>query len=157
MEAVREYIFRLVCCGVCCTLLLSITGAEGPGGKLRKMLCGIFLAFTAISPLRDLDLESIVYLDPSVYQQAEQIAREGSTQAKEAMASIIKDRCGAYITTKAADLSLALRAEVELDGESGIPVEVTLHGRPTPQQRQAISDYITQTLGIERGHIRWNP
>lgn len=157
MEAVASYVLRLVCGAVVCGAILSITGASGPGGRLRSMLCGLFMAFLALSPLADLSPDTFVYLDPEISAQAERLAGEGSAQAKEAMAVIIKEQCEAYILNKAAELQLSLTAEVELDPDSGAPVSASLRGSAAPYERGVLSDYITQTLGIERSGIHWNP
>lgn len=157
MESIASYVLRLVCGAIVCALILSITGSSGAGGRLRVMLCGLFLAFLAISPLRDIDLSRISYTDPDISRQAKRLAQEGSAQAQEAMASIIKEQCATYILNKAAELSMELSVEVELDPDAGTPVSAVLHGSPTPYEKQLLSDYITQTLGIERSGIHWNP
>lgn len=157
MEAFASYVLRLVCGAMVCGLILSLTGASGPGGRMRTMLCGIFLAFLAISPLAELELDRLRYTDPGIAREARDLAEDGSAQAKAAMAVIIKEQSVTYILSKAAELSVELSAEVELDPESGCPVSAQLKGSPTPYEKQVISDYIAQTLGIERSNIRWNP
>lgn len=157
MEAIASYVLKLVCGAVICGLILAITGSGGPGGRLRVMLCGLFLAFLAISPLRELDLDDLHYIDPGISAQAEQVAHAGTARAKEAMAAIIKDQCGAYILNKAAELQLSLTVEVELDPDTGEPVSTLLNGTAAPYEKEVLSDYITQTLGIERSGIQWNP
>lgn len=157
MEAIASYVLKLCCGAVICALILSITGSNGPGGRLRVMLCGLFLAFLAISPLRELDLDELRYTDPGISAQAERITQAGTAQAKEAMAAIIKDQCGAYILNKAAELELSLTVELTLDPDSGAPVSAILSGSAAPYEKEVLSDYITQTLGIERSGIQWNP
>lgn len=156
MEAIASYVLKLSCGAVICALILSITGTNGPGGRLRVLLCGLFLAFLAISPLRELDLD-FRYTDPGISAQAEQIAQAGTAQAKEAMTEIIKDQCGAYILNKAAELDLSVTVELELDPDTGAPVWAVLTGSAAPYEKEVLSDYITQTLGIERSGIQWNP
>lgn len=157
MDYVSSYVMRLACGALVCGLILAIAGTKGPSGRLRQMLCGIFLAFLALSPLRDMDLGHIQYTDPGIASQAQQIAQAGSDQAKEAMASIIKEQCCAYILNKAAESHLSLTAEVELNPDTGEPESVVLSGDASPYERESLSDYITQTLGIERSAIQWNP
>lgn len=157
MDYVSNYVMRLACGALVCGLILAITGTNGPLGRLRQMLCGLFLAFLALSPLRDMDLRSIQYTDPSISSQARQVAQAGSDQAKEAMASIIKEQCCAYILNKAAESHLSLGVEVELNPDTGEPEGVVLTGDASPYEKESLSDYITQTLGIERSGIQWNP
>ena len=157
MEAIANYVLKLVCGALVCGLILAITGSDGPGGKLRGMLCGMFLAFLAISPLREMDLSGLRYTDPGLSAQGDALAAAGTNQAKEAMADIIKDQCGAYILNKAGELGVQLSAQVELNPDSGAPVSAVLTGTATPYEKEALADYITQTLGIERSGIQWNP
>ncbi len=155
MGSIAQYVLRLVCGAMVCGLLLTLTGSDGPGGKLRAMLCGLFLAYLAISPLAEVDLEDLRYTDPGISARAEALARSGEAAAKEAMAQIIKDQCGAYIQNKADELALALQAEVTLNPETGGPVSVRITGDAPPYQKEALIDYITRTLGIERSRIQW--
>lgn len=148
---------KLVCGAILCALILAITGTDGPGGRMRRMLCGLFLAFLAISPLRELDLDSIRYTDPGISAQAQKASQAGTAQAQEAMAAIIKEQSEAYILTKAAELSVQISVEVELDGESRTPIAAEITGSVTPYEKEELCGFITQTLGIERSAIQWNP
>ena len=155
MEAVTAYILRLVCGALVCALLMSLTGANGPGGKLRSLLCGLFLGYLALSPLVALDLDGLRYTDPGILAQAEELARSGEEAAREAMAGRISEACEAYILSKADELHLTLEAEVIPDPVTGIPVAVRISGSAPPGDREALIRYITQTLGVERSGIQW--
>lgn len=155
MDAITQYVLRLVCGALVCGLLLALTGADGPGGKLRSMLCGLFLAYLAISPLAKIDLGDLRYTDPGITARAEALARSGEAAAKEAMAIRISEQCEAYILNKAVEQNLIITAEVVLDPDSGIPVSVRLTGTATPYDRETLISYITRTLGIERSAIQW--
>ena len=155
MEAIAEYLLRLVCGAAVCSLLLTLTGSGGPGGKLRKVLCGMFLAYMAIAPLAELELGDLRYTDPGITARAEELARSGEQSAREAMALSISGQCEAYILNKADELALEVEAEVTLDPESGIPVSVRISGSAAPYDRESLISYITRTLGIERSSIQW--
>lgn len=155
MEAVAAYMLRLVCGALVCALLTRLTGSGGPGGKLRSMLCGLFLGCLAISPLMDLDLGDLRYTDPGIIARAESLASAGEEAAREAIALRISEQCEAYILNKADELHLALDAEVILDPITGIPVSVRLSGTAQPGVREALIRYITQTLGVERSSVQW--
>lgn len=157
MEAVSGYIFRLVCGGIICALILTIGGSEGVSGQVRKLICGLFLFYLALSPLKEMNLDRIAFTDPEISRSARRYAEAGKEEAAEAAALFIKDQCASYILTKGAELSLNLEAEVFLEGVTGVPVSVTLYGNPTPYEKETITDYIIHTLGIERSEIHWNP
>ena len=156
MDFAVNYVLRMVSGGILCALVLSVTGSSGAGGRILKMLCGLVMALLAISPLRELDTDSIRFTDPAITAQAEQAVQAGTEQAQQAMASIIKEQSASYILTKAAELSLELTVEIELEPDSMIPRAVTLSGSATPYEKETLSDYITQNLGIERSSIQWN-
>lgn len=157
MEAIASYVLRLVCGAIICGLILSITGSGGPGGRIRQMLCGLFLVFLGISPLRDFRLDRISYTDPGISAQAQRAAQDGSAQARQTMASIIKEQSQTYILNKAAELQMSLTVEVELDPDDWAPVAARIDGDATPYEKELLSDYITHTLSIERSGIHWNP
>lgn len=156
MEALASYVLRLVCGAMVCGILLSVTGTSGTTGRLRRLLCGLFVAFLVISPLRELDLTSFELEDLPVMAQGEALSQAGTDQARKAMEEIIKQQCTAYILTKAESLRLAPVVEVELDPETHRPVAVKLECQVTPYEKAVLTDYITQNLGIERSCVLWN-
>ena len=155
MEAIAGYVLRLVCGAVVCGMILALTGSDGPGGRIRRFLCGLFLATLALGPLADLSPEDLFYLDPSIAAQAEELAQSGVRQAKEAMASGISEGCCAYILNKADEMGLSLQTEVGLDPSTGLPVSVRLWGEAAPYERESLTGYIIRTLGVERSEIQW--
>lgn len=157
MDAIAGYILRLVCGAIVCALILALTGTGGASGQLRKMLCGLFLAYLAISPLRNMDIGKIVFQDERIALQAERYVQAGTDQARTAMEDIIKAQCASYILTKAEELRLLPGVEVELNPQTGEPVSVALRGEATPYEKAVLCDYIMQTLGIERSGIQWTP
>ena len=157
MEKIAEYVLRLVCASVLSSVLLSITGTSGSSGRIRQMLCGIFVAFVAISPLREINLRNISFPDTGIALQAERFVQAGTQQARSAMEEIIKEQCASYILSKAEELRLQPDITVELDPDTGVPVGITLSCTATPYEKSVLSDYLIQTLGIERSAIQWNP
>lgn len=157
MELAAQYVLRLVCCGILCAMILALAGESGSTGRILRLLCGLVMVFLALSPLRELDFRNIRFMDPAISYRAEQAAEAGDIQAKQAMASIIKDQSASYILTKAAELSLDLAVTVELDPETMVPIRAKLTGQATPYEKQILCDYITRNLGIERSFIQWNP
>lgn len=157
MEVVSGYIFRLVCGSIICALVLVIGGTAGVSGQVRKLICGLFLFYLALSPLKQLNLDRISFTDPEISRSARRYAKEGKEEAAEAIALFIKDQCASYILTKGAELSVSLDADVYLEEQTGIPVSVKLYGAPTPYEKEMLTDYIIHTLGIERSEIHWNP
>lgn len=155
MEAITSYILSLSCGAILCSIILSISGTDGAGGSLRRMICGLFMAFLAISPLKDVNLEKFYQEMESYSDEADAAAQWGIAQAEGATAAIIKDQCEAYILDKAGELGMEVEVYVSLDAQSRLPVAVSLTCSATPYQKQVLTDYIRETLGIERSQQQW--
>lgn len=153
MDAIAGYVLRLICGSAFCALLLSFTG----NGGLMKSLCALYLAFLAISPLRELDPSDLFSPDPWFRMEAQRISGEGQEQAREAFSEIITEQYRAYILSRAAELSLTPEVHVETDAESGRITRVALRAQATPYEKNALTDLIRQNLGVERSCIHWIP
>lgn len=151
MEAAASYILRLVCGAVISAVILSIGGDS----SIRRMLCGLFMAFLAISPLRDIDLADIPNSLDSFTSSAEAAAQDGVDMASEAILDIIKTESETYILDKAEELGLEVEVSVLVDSQTQLPVAVTITGNAGPYQKQVLNDYIRENLGIEEGDQQW--
>lgn len=153
MESLSRYVLTLVCGAVICAIVLSVSPG-GSGAPMRRMMCGLFMAFLAISPLKQLDLSEYT-LFSNFSLEAETAAQDGMLQADGAIISIIKEESEAYILDKAEALGFTLEACVEVDGESHLPVAVTLSGSITPYAKQTLAGLIQDDLGIGKEAQTW--
>lgn len=156
MSAIGRYVMTLVCGALICGVILSIGTPSGAGYRLRKMICGLFLAFLAIAPLKEIEFRDFTREFGEYSQEAEAAAAIGQSQAEAAILDIIKSRCESYILDKAADLNVTIHVRVEVDEASQLPAAAELEGDVTPYEKQVLSDYITQELGIEKEAQNWN-
>lgn len=155
MDAIANYILSLCCGAIICSIILSVGNSGGAGGSLRRMICGLFLAFLAISPLRDIDLQEFAEEIHTYTDDAEDAANAGIAQTEDAVAAVISQQAEAYILDKAAALSLELEVCVNVDEETMLPTSVELSGDASPSQKQVLTDYIRETLGIEENDQQW--
>ncbi len=155
MNAIAGYLMTLVCAGIAVSLVLSIGGRSGTGGRLCKMLCGMFMVLVAISPLRRIDFSDFdnPLNDYSLLAQA--ASETGIIQAKDAMLSIISEQTAAYILDKADSMGVSVSAEVEVDPETFHPVFATITGSVTPYEKERISGFLSKDLRIERSAQQW--
>ena len=156
MIAVQNALFRVVAAALAVSLISLIPMKR----SLRRVICagcGALLLLTVLTPLRRLrDVEPGDYLsqfemDDSLIDEA---LRDGQTRAQ----ALITEQTEAYIWDKAAALGAKVRAKVTLAALSehySYPYAVTLTGRWTASQRQALSAYIAQTLGIPPERQTW--
>ena len=149
MSALSGYLMRLICAAILCALIGSIGGSSQ---KLRRLIAGVFLTLTALSPVDSLELPE---LDPGqLHADAQTAVREGSEQADEMKTDIILDACEAYIWNKAAEMGLELEISLELDEEC-LPQRLTLTGQASPLERQKLTQTLMQDLGLGREDVIW--
>ena len=143
MSALSGYLMRLICAAILCALVGSMGGSSQ---GLRRLIAGVFLTLTALSPVGSLELPE---LDPGqLHADAQAAVREGKEQANEMKTDIILRACEAYIWNKAAEMGL------ELDSE-GLPRRLTLTGRASPLERQKLTQMLMQDLGLGREDVIW--
>ena len=149
MSWISAYLMRLICAAILCALVGAVDGGS-PG--LRRLLAGIFLPLTALSPLAELELPE---LDPErFFADARAAVRDGTEQADEMQADIITDGCEAYIWNKAAAMGLELTIRLELDGEH-LPCMVELTGQASPLERQKLTAELVRELGLGKENVIW--
>ena len=150
MSALSGYLMRLICAAILSALIGSIGGSSQ---KLRRLIAGIFLTLTALSPIGSLELPE---LDPEqLHADAQAAVREGTEQADEMQADIILEACEAYIWNKAAEMGLEQEISQEHDEEC-LPRRITLTGRASPLERQKLTQTLVQDLGLGREDIKWD-
>lgn len=154
MEGIRQYILSIAAAGILCTVGKALLPDTGLVGKLFRLVCGIFLAFVLLSPVRNLDIPDFAN-ELAVYSvSGEDYSQEGKNLAGNAMAEIIKSETQAYILDKAQSLEGVLTVELELD-DSLCPTKVTLTGAVSPYAKAVLSAYLEETLGIAKEDQTW--
>lgn len=152
MESLGEYVISLSCASVAAGIVLSLIG-NSEHESLIRLLCGIFLTITALSPFTDLQILDFSELTQSSVTQASQATALGKKMAAEAMAEIIKEEMEAYILDKAIAWTSELEVSVQLS--DGIPISVELDGDITPEGKQILSQMIADELGISKENQQW--
>ena len=150
MNAVSGYLMRLICAAILSALIGTVAGSSQ---GTRRLIAGIFLTLTALSPMGELELPE---LDPGrLHADAQAAVQEGQEQANEMRTDIISEAYEAYIWNKAAELGLELEISLELD-EKGMPRCVILTGQASPLERQKLTQTIIRDLGVGREDVTWN-
>lgn len=152
MNGISEYLFRVICAAFVCALVGAV-GGDGPGKSLRKLMAGLFLALTVLSPLQDAPLPRI-NLD-RIRADARAAVQSGEEQARQAQTAIITEGLQAYIWNKAGELGLELAVRVVLD-DMGMPQSVVLTGHASPSARQSLETIIARDLGLGKESLIWN-
>ena len=140
------YILSVTCAAVLAAILRTLAG-EGAMGKLTKLLSGLFLAVTVLSPLVKIEIPDPARWLEDYMAEGEAAAQAGEAMAKDYSDAIISAELEAYILDKAADLGTALTVEVGLD-DRGLPETVTLTGSVSPGHREELSRMMLDELGV---------
>lgn len=157
MEKIGQYLLSVAVAALICGILSALVGKKTTGGALVKLLCGLFLVATVISPWAQVQLDDLTsYLD-SLTLDANTITSAGVEIAAEEEAAIIKSKLEAYILDKADSLGLDLAVDVTLEEiQPYLPHTVTLTGTVSPYAKQVLSQYIADDLGIPEAYQLWN-
>lgn len=155
MEVLRQYIVSVVAAAILCGAVQSLV-KKGITGNILKLVSGIFLAYTLLSPISGRRWESFGETILPSREAATQAAQLGEDAAREAMAQIIREQTRTYILEKAQVLGVELEVEVILSGEN-VPQQVILRGSLSPNERRQLQSTIALDLGIPKENQQWSP
>ena len=156
MDAVRRYLFSLCAAALLCSLVRALV----PKGRMKSicsLLCGVFLAMTALTGLAGWELSDVAEELTKMRIAAEEARTGVEIGNREALSAIIKSKTEAYIWDKAQelDLSVSIEVMVEADGSYPYPSGVQITGAFTPQQRKTLEAYIEENLAIGKERQIW--
>lgn len=158
MEGVRAYLLSVTSAAVFCAIAKSAGAMTGSGGTIIKILCGLFLIFTAISPVSHVELDEMMNAIPQIAAEGELAVETGKDYAFQARERIIKSEAEAYILDKAARFGAQVLVDVRIsDSEPQVPVGVSISGPLTAYAREQLSDVIEEDLGIPKEAQQWSP
>lgn len=156
MDAVRRYLFSLCAAALLCSLVRALV----PKGRMKSicsLLCGVFLAMTALTGLAGWELSDVAEELTKMRIAAEEARTGVEIGNREALSAIIKSKTEAYIWDKAQELGLAVAIDVtvEEDGSYPYPAAVRITGPFTEPQRQSLTRYIEENLAIGKEQQTW--
>ncbi len=156
MEAVRQYLLSVTAAAIFCGIAMKLLGKKGTAASIGKMLTGLFLAFTVISPFAKLEIGDVTGFTDAFEADASDAVAAGQSHTKKAMAEIIKSRSEAYILDKAEALGVELTVEVTVsDADIPIPTAVRLTGKVSPYVKSQLRSAIADGLGIIKENQIW--
>lgn len=146
MEAIKEYIITFCIVAMICSILMKLVGEKGSIATLMKLLCGLFILFTALSPIVNLPLYEVTNYFDLLSIDAEYISATGMAATQEEIMCMVKKEAQDHISRKGASLGAML--EIDILIEDYLPKEITLSGAASPYSRKILSEYIEEQLGI---------
>lgn len=157
VEHIRSYLLSVVAAAMICSIISVLTPKDSAYGAIVKMICGLFIAITAISPLLDFQvMDSVAFWD-DLHTDAGVIIDRGEEMANRASCEIIKSQSEAYILDKASSLGLTVKVEVTLtDSVPPSPYSIKINGAVSPYQKQFLQQLIQNEMAIPEERQTWN-
>ncbi|MBE6925294.1 MAG: hypothetical protein E7461_00480 [Ruminococcaceae bacterium] len=156
MEGLRTYILSVVASAVICSGLRALFGEKGSTASLLRTICGIYMAFVLVSPLRNVDFS--IYSDyfTGFMEEAQTAVLDGENVALKELRERIKEETESYILDKAVSLGADVSVEVSLAGSTPpAPNKITIKGAVSPYVKKVLSRYIKEQLGIPEEAQIW--
>ena len=123
---------------------------------MLRFIGGLFLTFTVIAPVADMDFDIMFDVPLDYVQQANDIAADGQQITLSQQREIIKQQCEAYILDKAFAYQLQPEIEVTLsDDDLPIPTHVRLSGTASPYAKKVLQEWIEDEMGISKENQLW--
>lgn len=158
MDSIIKYILQITAAAVLCAFVKTILPDSNTSGKMLRIITGIFLILTVLSPVLKFRLEGIDDFLSDFSVSADSVTADGQKMAGNAMASIIKSNTETYILSEARKLRLQIDVEVMTDQSNPpVPCAVIIKGNVSPYNRNELKGIIGRQLGISEENIQWIP
>ena len=149
MNSVGAYILRLTAAAVICGLISGIVGTKGTLASVVKLITGLFLCFSVISPVLKVNVTSFTRYLEDLQVSGDEIVAEGENEVKKELETIIKSKTEAYILDKAASYGAEVAVEVSVDtSQMPVPDAVRVSGQISPYGKKQLQQIIANDLGI---------
>lgn len=156
MAGIAKYLISITAAAILCGAVTALLGKEGTVAAMGKLLCGLFLTLTMLSPLIGGQLEKWEWLLDDISLDAADAVREGEESAQAALVASIKSQTEAYILDKAAELDVEVSVEItRIAGTPPLPVAVTISGSVAPAARAQLERILEEDIGIPKEEQRW--
>lgn len=157
MDAVREYLIRIICAAVVCAVVTHLTQNNKTQGAIVKIMTGVFMVLTVIAPLKQIDFRDLTAWDFPGNQEAAQAIAMGKEQSETELRRSIKEQLEAYILQEASRYDARLSVEVTLgEGEYPGPQSVYITGSISPYAKRQLTAIMENQLGIPKEAQQWN-
>ena len=156
MQNLGQYILSVGLAALLVGIISEFSDKKSATGILTRMICGLFLAFTVINPLTELNFGILESFSEHGIPSAQPVVSAGTTMAEESARQLIKQETEAYILDKARSMDCVLEAEVTVgQGACPVPESVCITGYLSDRNRQHLEKILTEELGITKENQQW--
>ena len=151
---IKSYFISVCAAAIICAVLSMLVSSKGSTAMLIKLLSGLFMMYTLLSPLLSMRLREFTQYCENLSLYADSAVSEGLLLAQTERETLIIQQLEAYILRKADSLGAELSVEILLS--DGIPDTVNISGTVSPYVKSQLSKWISDNLGIIAEAQYWN-
>lgn len=156
MEDIKQYLLSVVICTIICAILAQISGKNGMVPSVLKLLTGLFIIYTVLSPWTKMQISDLSNYFSDLSLDALHAVDAGKESALKETGAIIKSQLEAYILDKASSMDLDISVHVELEhSQPPLPHSVQIKGNASPYTKKRMIQIITDELGIPKENLQW--
>lgn len=156
MNRIQQYIISVIAASIICAIIHAFALKNNAGTSVIKLLSGIFLAITVITPLKEFRFDDIVNKINVLHSDAQEYTNEGIIAAESERKAIIREQAEAYVTNKAESIGLDIHVSIQLsERDVPIPEKIEIAGSASPYKKEKLNTYISQDIGILKENITW--
>lgn len=156
MEGVGAYILSVTAGAIFCGIMMSLTGKINTAGTIR-LLTGLIMALILIRPVFQIELRGLERYWRSFGDEADRLVEQGRQHSRSAMAEQVMDSVEARIRSHGTELGLNIEVSVSVNDEDlPVPTCVSITGNASPHERESLTMWITENLGLGEEDVHWN-
>lgn len=156
MQGLHQYLISIAAAAIVCAVAKSVSEEKTVAGSMVRMIAGIVMTVTVLSPVVTLSLDELPELSAALETGADTAVAEGKKMAEREMNAIITEQVRAYILDKAENLGADIEIEVLMSADgSHQPEGVVLYGNVSPYAKSQLQRFITEEFLIPKEDQQW--
>lgn len=154
IDSLRQYLLGVISAAIICSILSGFVSKNSTVGATIRLLAGIVLALSVISPLLKFNIKGDFIENFSA--EANDAVSVGTMQSNDALRRSIKQQVQSYILDKATSLKADISVEVTLSSDDPpVPESVSISGDIGPYAKRKMTEIISEELGIPKENQLW--
>lgn len=152
MEGLRGWLYGLVATAMVLSVVYALVPKKIFAG-IAKITGGLIMMLVLVRPVLGISWEDLDLRYRGYQEEIDRQIESYTAQNAEEMAAIIEQELVAYISEKAAQMGLHCNVRVETTLRDGIPQPLSV--ALNVQENEALSQWITDEIGIQREQQYW--